>query len=219
MGAERALRAAIELFHMPSRVRIARAEPLPTGVDLLLRIAAGDAEAEGTAIASTGRSRDLIRQAAIFFIEQVLLCPTSDSYRILGADPCAGNSELRRNMALLARWLHPDKNPKGQRSVFASRVNQAWNDLKTPERRASYDESRVLAQQRSKTRGKSRTGANSKRMLLSPRQPRTHIAESQSLLRRAWLFLTHVARQRRSIDRWPSIPTRRHTNRNTCREG
>ena len=71
---------------MPSRVRIARAEPLPAGVDLLLRIAAGEAEAEGTAIASTGRSRDLIRQAAIFFIEQVLLCPNSDSYRVLGAD-------------------------------------------------------------------------------------------------------------------------------------
>jgi hypothetical protein len=220
MGAERALRAAIELFHVPSRVRVARAEPLPTGVDLLLRIAAGDAEAEGTAIASTGRSRELIRQAAIFFIEQVLLCPTSDSYRILGADSCASNGELRRNMVLLARCLHPDKNPKGQRSVFASRVNQAWNDLKTPERRASYDEGRgrVLAQQRAKTRGKSRTGASSKRMLPSPRQPRTHIAESQSLMSRAWLFLTRVVRQR-SIDRWPSIPTRRHTNRNTCRGG
>ena len=196
MGAEIALRAAIELFHMPSRVRIARAEPLPTGVDLLLRIAAGEAEAEGTAIASTGRSRDLIRQAAIFFIEQVLLCPNSDSYRVLGADSCASSGELRRNMALLARWLHPDKDPHGQRSVFASRVNQAWNDLKTPERRASYDEGRdrVLTQKRSKNRGKSRT----KRMLSSPRQlcvSLTHIAGSQRLLSRAWLFLLRVAKQ------------------------
>jgi hypothetical protein len=113
MGAEKALRAAIELFHMPSRVRIARAESLPTGVDLLLRIAAGEAEAEATAIASTGRSRDVIRQAAIFFIEQVLLCPTSDSYRILGADSCVSNSELRRNMALLVKWLHADRDPAG----------------------------------------------------------------------------------------------------------
>ena len=185
---------------MPSRVRIARAEPLPAGVDLLLRIAAGEAEAEGTAIASTGRSLDLIRQAAIFFIEQVLLCPNSDSYRVLGADLCASNGELRRNMALLARWLHPDKDPHGQRSVFASRVNQAWNDLKTPERRASYDEGRgrVLAQKRSKTRGQSRTGASSKRMLSSPHRPcvsLTHIAEPQSLLSRAWLFLLRVAKQ------------------------
>jgi curved DNA-binding protein CbpA len=202
MGAEMALRAAIELFHMPSRVRIARAEPLPTGVGLLLRIAAGEAEAEGTAIASTRRSRDLIRQAAIFFIEQVLLCPDSDSYRVLGADSQASSGELRRNMALLLKWLHPDKDPQGQRSVFASRVNQAWNDLKTPERRASYDESRgrVLAHQRSKTRGKSRTGASSNRMLASPRQPCAspmHIAKSQNLWSRAWLLLLSVAAMKR----------------------
>ena len=29
--------------------------------------------------------------------------------------------------------------PKGELSVFAARVTRAWNDLKTPERRADYD--------------------------------------------------------------------------------
>ena len=86
MGSGDGIRVAIELLHVPSRVRIARTEPLPAGVDLLLRIAAGEAEAERTAIASTGRPRDLTRQAVIFFIEQVLLCPNSDSYRVLGCD-------------------------------------------------------------------------------------------------------------------------------------
>jgi hypothetical protein len=198
--AEMALRAAIALLHMPSRVRAARAEPLPVGVDLLLRIAAGDADAETTAIALTDRSREIIRQAAIFFIEQVLLCPDSDSYRVLGADSNAGNGELRRNMALLVRWLHPDKDPKGQRSPLADRVTRAWNDLKTPERRASYDERRCQALEKlTKTRGKS-SRARSKRTPVSSRyrQPGvsiTPVAEPQSLLSRAWLFLHRVARQ------------------------
>ena len=148
VGSGHGIRVAIELLHVPSRVRIARTEPLPARVDLLLRIAAGEAEAEETAIASTGRPRELVRQAAIFFIEQVLLCPNSDSYRVLGADSQASSGELRRNMALLIKWLHPDRDPQGQRSVFASRVTRAWDGLKTPKRRASYDEGRLQCRRR-----------------------------------------------------------------------
>ncbi len=197
MGNRDGIRVAIELMHVPSRVRIARTEPLPAGVDLLLRIAAGEAEAERTAIASTERPRELIRQAAIFFVEQVLLCPNSDSYRVLGTDSRASNVELRRNMALLVKWLHPDKDPQGQRSVFASRVTSAWDDLKTQERRASYDEGRRIAAQ--KHVGKLRISSVSKRMLVSPRRRQRffvmHISDSQSLLSRAWLYLLNLARQ------------------------
>jgi hypothetical protein len=112
----------------------------PPGVDLLLRIAAGDEAATSEAAAMTGRSRDVIRSAAGFFIEQLLLCPDADSYRVLGLIPAATNAELRRNMALLMRWLHPDLDPQGQRSIFASRVALAWNDLKTADRRTAYDQ-------------------------------------------------------------------------------
>jgi hypothetical protein len=190
---------AIELLHVPSRVRIARIEPLPAGMDLLLRIAAGEAEAEGMASASTGRPKELVRQAAIFFIEQVLLCSNSDSYRVLGANSQASNRELRRNMALLIKWLHPDRGPLGQRSLLASRVTRAWDDLKTPKRRASYDEGRrtVSAEKHGK---KSRSASNSSQMLVSPRRRQQrvfvmHISDPQSLLSRAWLFLLRVAGQ------------------------
>jgi hypothetical protein len=191
------IRVAIELLHVPSRVRIVRTEPLPAGVDLLLRIAAGEAEAEKTAIASTGRPRELIRQAAIFFIEQVLLCPNSDSYRVLGTDSQASSGELRRNMALLIKWLHPDQDPGGQRSMFASRVIRAWDDLKTPKRRASYDYTRRTASVRKRV-SKSRSASSSKRMFASPDRrciSATHISDSRSLLSRAWVFLLRVARQ------------------------
>jgi hypothetical protein len=126
------------------QVRLVRLAPLPDGVLTLLRIAAEDEEATGQAITATGRSRETVREAAAFFIEQILFCREADSYRVLGARPEASNGELRRNMALLLRWLHPDHDPQGERSVFAGRVTRAWNDLKTQERRAAYDRSRRI---------------------------------------------------------------------------
>jgi hypothetical protein len=139
MSERMALRIAIDLLHVPAQVRLLRAEPLPDGVPLLLRIAAGDDEAERTAVGLTDRSRDVVRRAATFFIEQILFASNSDSYRVLGASPHASASELRRNVALLLRWLHPDLDPQSERSIFIGRVTAAWNDLKTPERRAAYD--------------------------------------------------------------------------------
>jgi hypothetical protein len=139
MSDRMALKIAIDLVHVPSQVRLWRSEPLPDGVQILLRIAAGDDEAECTAVTLTGRSGNMVRQAATFFIEQILFAPDADSYRVLGAGPQASAGELRRNVALLLRWLHPDMDPKGERAIFIGRVTAAWNDLKTPERRAGHD--------------------------------------------------------------------------------
>ena len=36
------------------------------------------------------------------------------------------------------KWLHPDRNQDGWEAVYADRVNVAWQDLKTPDRRAEY---------------------------------------------------------------------------------
>lgn len=130
---------ALELLHAPWRVRQARELPLPEGVPVLLSVAAGDAESVEAAAAASARSREAVRQAASFFIEQVLLVPEADSYRVLGATPAATSGELRRNMAMLMRWLHPDVARHGDQSVFAGRIAAAWNILKTPERRAAYD--------------------------------------------------------------------------------
>jgi len=140
-----ALNVAMDLMHHPLQAPRIRAAPLPSGVVMLLRIAAGDAEATKQATALIGRSREVVREAAAFFIEQILLYPDANSYRVLGALPETAHTELRRNMALLLRWLHPDLDGQNQRSVFAARVARAWNDLKTPERRAAYDQSQQLA--------------------------------------------------------------------------
>ena len=155
MSSRMALKVAIDLIHMPSQVRLRTAEPLPEGVETLLRIAAGDEEAENTASLLTDRPLDIVRRASTFYIEQVLFAANADSYRVLGATPRASAAELRRNVGLLMRWLHPDRDPKGERSVFIGRVTTAWNDLKTPDRRAAYDAQWSVVKRRKRSRSKS----------------------------------------------------------------
>jgi DnaJ domain len=143
-----ALKVALDLLHIPWRVKLVRAEPLPPGVPLLLGVAASKEAAQDAAVKAVDRPLEVIQQAATFFIEQILLSPDADSYRILGANAEASDGELRRNMALLMTWLHPDKAGQDERSIFAARITKAWNNLKTPERRAAYDQTRRLAKTR-----------------------------------------------------------------------
>ncbi len=133
-----AIRVAIDLLLVPSRLQWARLQPLPDGVIPLLQIAAGDIDMEQAIAEQTGRSPQLIFEAAVFFIEQILLAPDADAYRRLGASADASQFELRRNLTLLLKSMHPDR-MNGDRSLFAYRIIDAWDALKTPQRRAAYD--------------------------------------------------------------------------------
>jgi hypothetical protein len=202
MGSVPALRAALDLLHFPSQAVLLRSGPLPQGVAVLLRIAAGDQETITRMSAAEGRSRETIREAAAFFLEQVMLNPNADSYRVLGSSPEASHAELRQNMSLLLQWLHPDLDRREARSVFAARVTQAWNDLKTPERRSAYDRAMgSLMEKRRSLRGQRATlGSNKKTTIRGevrramdnrsyyprPWQPRHHPV---GLLRKIMFFL------------------------------
>lgn len=134
-----ALRAAIDVLQVPSRLPKMRNRSLPAGVVLLLEIAAGNEAALEIAARGAECSKGLAKSAAIFFIEQVLLFADSDSYRVLGAQNDAPREHLRRNMALLMRWLHPDS-ANADRAALALRVTSAWEKLKTDDQRAYYDD-------------------------------------------------------------------------------
>lgn len=144
-----ALEIALALAERPDSARWASRAPLPSGVTLLLEVATGEVAALDSAQTMTTRPHDVLQTAAAFFIEQVLFTQTADSYRILGASRAAPRRELRRHMALLVKWLHPDRldpttdNCGVDRSIFVRRVTQAWEDLKNDPRRAAYD--RTLA--------------------------------------------------------------------------
>ena len=145
-----ALHAALGLVSQPSLVSQARRSALPPGVTLLLQLAANDTDALERSAVATNLPPDMLRRAAEFFLEQVLFEASCNSYRVLGTDASATPDVLRRNMALLMRWLHPDIHEaarpgraKLDRSVFAERVTAAWDSLKTGERREAYN--RLLA--------------------------------------------------------------------------
>ncbi len=66
MCAMASVRAALDLLHVPSRVRVARSEPLPCDVVVLLRIAAGDENAAAQAAEITGRAPKLFVRRPFF---------------------------------------------------------------------------------------------------------------------------------------------------------
>ncbi len=134
-----AVRAALDLLALPSRRRYMRDCPLPGDIVLLLRIVVDDLDAIDRSARRAQASPRRLRQAAEFYIEQVMLAPYSDSYRVLGSRRSASRAELRQNLAYLCKWLHSDACQHTMHYVFLLRVTQAWNDLKTPERRSAYD--------------------------------------------------------------------------------
>ncbi len=146
-----AMQVALLINAHPSHARDIRDLPLPLGITDLLRAAIGEERSLANLSHSLGRSPDELRQAAGFFIEQAMLTSPQDSYRVLGTRADASHAELRQNMALLMRWLHPDvlqgdaDDSAAIRAVFANRVSQAWEDLKSPERRQAYDKSLSMA--------------------------------------------------------------------------
>lgn len=194
-----ALRIAIELVHVPSRARLIKSAALPEGMGLLLSIAADDERAVLDGVEATGRTREVIKGAASFFVEQVLMASDADSYRTLGARDAATNAELRRNMALLLKALHPDLSQNKDRSIFTGRVTRAWEDLKTQDRRDAYDATRRMALAAvvpsGKPAGQSKTASKSQRAKLqfvknsARRQSLEAAREPSGLLRRAFSFL------------------------------
>ncbi|MBS0235246.1 MAG: J domain-containing protein [Proteobacteria bacterium] len=126
-----------------------RSSPLPRGILLLLRLAAEEADALSEAEKADKRARDAHRDAAIFFIEQILLAANSDAYRVLGLDETATPTERRRHMVYLLKWLHPDRHGDPHKARLARRVLLAWNELKST-RRSSDCSSSTQTERRSR---------------------------------------------------------------------
>ena len=61
-----------------------------------------------------------------------------DAYGVLGVDPDCDDTEISHAYRLLARRLHPDR-AGDTATARMSRINAAFNLIKTPERRAAYD--------------------------------------------------------------------------------
>ncbi len=124
----RELDLALNVARMPTLAAAMRERPLPPDTLVLIRIAAGCVETAREAAEITGMQPGSLREAAVFYLQQVLLADGSDSYRVLGVLPEATRTEMREHLRWLMKWLHPDRNPNDWESVFAERVLKAWRD-------------------------------------------------------------------------------------------
>jgi hypothetical protein len=188
-----AVKAAVELLHMPTKAGWYRSAPLPNGMTSILAIAAGDTLALDAAAAATGRPHATLVSASSFFIEQVLLHSANDSFRTLGGTADTELALLRRNMAHLLRWLHPDHTPDGDRAVFATRVTAAWETIKTPDRRIAYAARQAASLSGTPTRKTKSSTSDARRPTAKPNaSSKGMTASAAAIVSRA---SNHVARQ------------------------
>jgi hypothetical protein len=136
-----ALELALALLRAPGERHALRESALPSGIERLLTIAAGAEPDEVTVelARSLGESPERLREAAQFYAREVLFHRDADAYRALGVGPDAPSEQIKAHHRLLQLWLHPDRQRSEDDSVFAARVNIAWNRLRNDERRRKYD--------------------------------------------------------------------------------
>jgi len=65
-----------------------------------------------------------------------------DYYSILGVQPSARESEIRKAFRKLAVRYHPDKNPSAEAKSLFQEINEAYDILSDPGKRAMYDSRR-----------------------------------------------------------------------------
>lgn len=138
---------ALAVFKDPGLLAELRERPVPDDIGKVIRIAAGEQAAREAAVAESGATSTEVVEACVFFLQQTLFASGGDSYRVLGTRPEDPQDRLREHYRWLMKWLHPDRNPDGWEALYADRVNAAWQDLKTPDRRAEYDQRAPAAPQ------------------------------------------------------------------------
>lgn len=129
MAPNRALEAAVALWRAPRLAHVMRSQPLPEGLTFILKLLSGDrgSLAEARRLTRLGDS-DVIAVAELY-VFRVMLYRGAPPLRVLGVEPGAERSQIRRHMGYLMNWLHPDKNASAWRALFAHRVLDSWRQI------------------------------------------------------------------------------------------
>ncbi len=128
MSAFPGIALALDLARMPALAHSTEKLPLPTDILEIMRVAAGSPETCQSAAQATGQPPAVLVEAARFYVQQMLLRPDADSYRVLGLTPGASRELARQHLRSLLQWLHPDVNSEWD-SVYAERVLKAWREV------------------------------------------------------------------------------------------
>jgi hypothetical protein len=116
--------------------------PLLEPFQHILRLAAGKALPEIEFLNSRWKTNpEELRKAAVFYIEQACLDGEKDPYRVLGLNPYAEPHNIRLHYHLLMLLFHPDRveATMSWRDIYATRVNEAYHQLRRPSSRQAYD--------------------------------------------------------------------------------
>ena len=116
-----ALRQALELVRAPRGARPGPDELLPDGMLMLLRIVAGEGKALELARESTGETVEVLREAAAFYIQQVMFATDSHSYRVLGVDVDSADDRIREHY----RWLATMASPRSECRCVGGRLRRS----------------------------------------------------------------------------------------------
>jgi hypothetical protein len=128
MSGFRGIALALDLARMPALAHSTEKLPLPTDILEIMRVAAGSPETCRSASQATGQPPGVLVEAARFYLQQMLLRPDADPYRVLGLAPGASRELARQHMRSLLQWLHPDVNSEWD-AVYAERVLKAWREV------------------------------------------------------------------------------------------
>jgi hypothetical protein len=126
-----ALDHALRLRADPGVLPLLRARPLPDGVLLLIRIAAGEKEAMHVAQTRTSATSATLGPCAVEYLRQVLFAEEADSHRVLGVRENGGSELTKEHYRWLMHWLHPDRDATGASQSLAQRVNRAWGQVRS----------------------------------------------------------------------------------------
>jgi len=141
-----ALSQALALRQNPMLRFSLRSRPLAPDILMVIKLAAASQPLLSESAERRGLREGELLEAARFYLQQVLFEGEPDAYRILAATPETPHEAIRTHARWLQRWLHPDRNGEDWESLFASRVNWAWSQLRNESARAHYDtQSRDLA--------------------------------------------------------------------------
>lgn len=142
-GSADALDDALELLARPDAYARLRKCALPDSILLLIRIAAGDPNAMRIATERTRVSPGVMFDATSAYLRRMLLAADADHYRVLGVAADASTDTIKEHHRWLMRWLHPDRESGRDGETGAQRVNRAWHELRSLERRREYDRRRL----------------------------------------------------------------------------
>jgi hypothetical protein len=124
-----AIDIAVEIYRKPARARSLHRHDVPPGMLKLIKIAAGT-EDEVDALVGGQKSEALpVKEAAVFYLQQLLMNAGNDDYRQLGLSRGATLQDVKDHKRMLLKWLHPDRNPSAWEQVLFGRVKASADRL------------------------------------------------------------------------------------------